>query len=542
MPHFKPVSVAALVLSVLALSTSPVHGLGLGRPSSQAVLGDTLQVTVPLRVEPGESVTEDCVSAEVFFGDDRVAPAAVSVALSPSRDGSGQQLMVRTTALINEPVVTVRLSAGCHARITRQFVALADPPGREPWPSPDVTPPAVSTPFAEAAAQASPPVARPARRAERRTARSTSASTPPKPVARLQLDPVDADAVVQPDLRWTVEMSPQALAAAQAEADPQVQARREAAAALWRALNATPQQMLADRQHIQTLEQRLQRLQQVSDGTRATVAGLQAKVREIESRGQDAGSGAWPWALALTGAGGLAYAWGRRAGRRELPSASAQVSDRWWQQDSNEASDEPPQAASIDDVHLDPVAGSIAVGAPDAAEAVAAEPGRAVSVEELIDLEQQAEFFVVLGQDEAAIELLEGHVFGDAVAIPWPHLKLLEIHQRLGQRAEYERVQAEFNRHFKAQAPAWESDLERGRHLVDHPAVIERLQALWPEPDRAMGLLETSLLHQQPGGETFELPAYRELLFLYGVARDLADRADVVHGDEPILPVEHHRP
>ena len=31
---------------------------------------------------------------------------------------------------------------------------------------------------------------------------------------------------------------------------------------------------------------------------------------------------------------------------------------------------------------------------------------RDVSVEELIDLEQQAEFFVVLGQDEAAIDLL----------------------------------------------------------------------------------------------------------------------------------------
>ena len=34
------------------------------------------------------------------------------------------------------------------------------------------------------------------------------------------------------------------------------------------------------------------------------------------------------------------------------------------------------------------------------------EPARELSVEELIDLEQQAEFFIVLGQDDAAIELL----------------------------------------------------------------------------------------------------------------------------------------
>jgi len=147
-----------------------------------------------------------------------------------------------------------------------------------------------------------------------------------------------------------------------------------------------------------------------------------------------------------------------------------------------------------------------------------------VSVEELIDLEQQAEFFIVLGQDEAAIELLESHLAGNNQEIPWPYLKLLEIYRRLGRRADYERVQGLFNAHFNGRAPTWDSDMEQGRSLSDYPGVIERLQALWAEPARAMDVLEMSLVHLGPEADAFDLPAYRELLFLYAVARDLSDR------------------
>ena len=148
---------------------------------------------------------------------------------------------------------------------------------------------------------------------------------------------------------------------------------------------------------------------------------------------------------------------------------------------------------------------------------------REVSVEELIDLEQQAEFFVVLGQDDAAVDLLESHVQAVS-ASPLPFLKLLEIYQRLGRHADYERVQTEFNQRFNAHAPAWEADLQHGHELVDYPGVVERLQALWSVPAKAMEALEKSLTRPESEPDTFELPAYRELLFLYAVARDLSER------------------
>jgi len=41
-----------------------------------------------------------------------------------------------------------------------------------------------------------------------------------------------------------------------------------------------------------------------------------------------------------------------------------------------------------------------------------------------------------------------------------------------------------------------------------------------------MDVLEKSLIRPDAEAETFDLPAYRQLLFLYAVARDLADKPD----------------
>ena len=147
---------------------------------------------------------------------------------------------------------------------------------------------------------------------------------------------------------------------------------------------------------------------------------------------------------------------------------------------------------------------------------------RDVSIEELIDLEQQAEFFVVLGQDDAAIDLLIGHIRATGGTSPLPYLKLLEIYRRLGDRESYERTRERFNHRFNAYAPDWDSDLQHGRSLDEYPGIVQRLQLAWPTPLDAMAELE-ALMFRRDGGELFELPAYREVLFLYSMARDLLD-------------------
>jgi hypothetical protein len=165
------------------------------------------------------------------------------------------------------------------------------------------------------------------------------------------------------------------------------------------------------------------------------------------------------------------------------------------------------------------------------------------SMEELIDLEQQAEFFVVLGQDEAAIALLTAHLRKTGGASPLPFLQLLEIHQRRGDRAAYDEIRRGYQKHFDALAPEWSSDLHFGRSLEEYPQAIARLQALWPTPLHAMQALDAMLFRRSESDEAFDFPAYRELLFLYAIARELAGQVETDFGTiDLFLPLEDPPP
>lgn len=646
MNNFKRVS--AVVLAGLALCAAPgrSYGLGFGHASSRAILGDTLKMSLPLRLEPGEEITNECLAADVYFGDDKIAPKFIYTEVLPGRDANERILRVTSTLAINEPVITVYLAAGCQSRVTRKIVAFPDPPMvAANAPLVEASPNEVS----EAIQSATVPVVKPVSphsvlssamppaspssssrklsRAERRAAQRSIASSssssraplpsmlmtdvaspadgqrastqvassshdgaknkgkdkrghqagqPGKPDAmeagRLLLDPVDADATVIPELRMTASLGDADQAQAQT---PDVQARRDAAAALWLALNASPEHMQQDRQRLQDLEQRLAQFKQEGDQLRQNVAGLQARVQQAES----AAFGKWLYGATLLAFVGLGLSgflfWRLRQAK--------QGADGWWQAPAPQSEPELGRESelgqtSVEFVHVPSAPQALATSpvrtfstisperssplsplstaqlhqlVPDAAPSslqrqhvashVAShhnEPLREVSVEELIDLEQQAEFFVVLGQDDAAIDLLEGHVQHTTGASPLPFLKLLEIYRRLGRRIDYERVQFEFNARFNAYAPAWEADLQQGHSLGEYPGVIERLQSLWSSPVQAMAVLEKSLTRPDSSEDTFELPAYRELLFLYAVARDLSEREVVDrHGVDLLLPV-----
>jgi hypothetical protein len=115
-----------------------------------------------------------------------------------------------------------------------------------------------------------------------------------------------------------------------------------------------------------------------------------------------------------------------------------------------------------------------------------------------------------------------------------PYLKLLEIYHRRGDEASYERMRDRFNHRFNAFAPPWGVDLGHGRDLAEYPGVLPRLAQVWPRPLDAMAELE-ALLFRKSRGDLFELPAYREVLFLYALARDLLDRQAAGAGDVDLL-------
>lgn len=616
-------SVHCAIGAALLATASAACALGLGQGPAALTLGEFLDFAIPARLEPGEELANNCVTADVYFGDNKLPGSAVHAKVD-SRSETLKIVHVLTDRRIDEPVVTVYLVAGCkEAHVSRKFVAFADPPATQ---LPAVVPPAGSTPVVVPAASVTQgaPKAQPAvapggdgpganaaanssspktqRGAARQDAAATeSAATPsasrslrmasslggkagksrgahaahkqpkaetasPAPEAsRLQLDPLEPGAAVTAEaaLRMSGDIArvPEDGNAVSAETAQ----RRLAAAAMWRALNASPEERAKDKQRLEELEARFAKLQAETAAAQQTVAALQERVQKAEAR-KGGGNMVFGFAaLSVALAGALAWMlWRQRQSallEQQWWASSQAIEDSTVQADAEEsAADRPASVHGAPDLSAPAAVASPAAPAvpsypelnePVAAPAAAApapkpaapkpprtEPARAVSVEELIDLEQQAEFFLVLGQDQAAIDLLESHIDSTAGTSPLPYLKLLELFQRRGDRADYERIREAFNAQFNAYAPEWEADLQHGHTLADYPGVIERLQNLWPSPERAMDVLQASLLRRDPQDETFDLPAYRELLFLYSVARDLSERNQATVPVDLLLPIQ----
>jgi hypothetical protein len=144
-------------------------------------------------------------------------------------------------------------------------------------------------------------------------------------------------------------------------------------------------------------------------------------------------------------------------------------------------------------------------------------------VDELIDLEQEVEFFVLLGDEHAAIDLLEAHLGGNGGGSPLPYLHLLQMHRGQQDRAAYAQVAKRFGQRFGVEAPGWDAD-GQGRELHDCPVALTELQARWASPAQAVAWLEQQLFIG-PGSEMPGLPAYRDLLTLYAIARELQGHA-----------------
>ncbi|MEO8060671.1 MAG: hypothetical protein ABI671_20360 [Burkholderiales bacterium] len=411
---------------------------------------------------------------------------------------------------------------------------------------------------------ASAPSAEQAPRAKRRAPRARAAQAPRPATSGPRLELEAAPAIV----------------ARAASAPPAVELPVVAAAAASAASAAPPADQTAamlalERERIRLLEEGLARLRSDSLATQQALVTLQARLQTAESERYAnplVYALAWLSALLALAVGALWWRQSRARGGAQwwappapsVPAAAARTAR------SRPAEFEPATPTTMSGVApayevsmLD--SGEMSIAPHDlpmtipaaaalrpapASSPVIAEPARELSVEELIDLEQQAEFFVVLGQDEAAIELLMSHVRNDGGISPLPYLKLLEIYKRRGEADAYERIRDRFNRRFNAYAPEWIADLQQGLPLEAYTETVQRLQELWVSPAKAMETLAAALFRRDPSDQTYDLPAYRELLFLYAIARDFQEHGvtdigrDVdlllpMHDDEPPAPIAH---
>ncbi|MEZ5665472.1 MAG: hypothetical protein R3E94_18365 [Burkholderiaceae bacterium] len=558
----------------------------LGRHSGAAVIGRPLDIRAQVQLAPGESLDELCLSADVFYGDSQVGMVRTQTQ-QPAPDAQAS-LRIQTSQAINEPIVTVYVRAGCQAPFTRRYVLLADPVN-EPVTAPSAvnvptqgavrtgpagdstvvaetkdggaTPSSSSSSDAGPASAAASPSAPSgatgtARIRSRAPARASAASEAPRkpasvvrraapapaPGPRLQLDP--------PDLSLDFERDPVLRLSLTLLSEPATSEDvREAAGLLWKALNATPEEILGDARKLAVLEAEAKGLRDEEARKVARIAELEARLQENEQR-------SWlTYGLAvllLASLLGLAVLmrrrrqqaweaakskawWDEEAARRPLQDAHLAAEDEGVEGDAVdidlgiESDFQHSASSSLSPLSRPAVADSTPSSAVHGSEhqrpfvPSAIGVSRSVATEELIDVQQQADFFVSLGEDEQAIHVLRSHLSESQEPSPLAYLDLLKLYHRLDRRSEYDALRKEFNNVFNAGAPQFEqfSDSE-GQGLEDYETAMGRIQALWPQP-RVLDVIEQSIF-RDPGdqdGEVFDLEAYRELLLLHALAKDI---------------------
>ena len=150
---------------------------------------------------------------------------------------------------------------------------------------------------------------------------------------------------------------------------------------------------------------------------------------------------------------------------------------------------------------------------------------RSIATEELFDVQQQADFFVSLGEHKQAINVLKDHLTESLEPSPLAYLDLFRLYHQLGQRDDYESLRETFNHLFNAGAPPFEHYSDQNKALEEYETAFGRIQALWPQP-RVLDVIEKSIFKEpnDPDGEVFGLEAYRELLLLHAVAKEMIKR------------------
>ncbi len=128
-----------------------------------------------------------------------------------------------------------------------------------------------------------------------------------------------------------------------------------------------------------------------------------------------------------------------------------------------------------------------------------------------------------LGQTDQAIEVLRAHIDENAQTSALVYLDLFNLYHQLGRQEDYEELRKNFNSLFNSKLPVFSSytDKDAGPGLEAYEVAMSRIEALWPSP-KVLDIIEESIFRKpDAGSQAFNLEAYRELLMLYSVAREI---------------------
>lgn len=447
--------------------------------------------------------------------------------------------------------------AGEGAGTSRAAVAAgADAPssgaGATPRPAPAPAP-AIPRRPRPPAAEATPPAA------------SRAAAPRTRVAAPVAAEPARPRLVMEPLELWLesplVLRSSQALPAPAATASD---AQRAEAAALWRALNTPPEEVQKAAGRITQLEADAAGQRAQAGAERAAAADLRQRLETVESQSF---SSTIVYALVALLLAALALAfWIWSRSRRA-------VNDAWTQ--SVQANSRPPDGVILDgaqgaeSLHTNPLpadhweapapqrAAPVAAPAPlaapvsrepvvpatpaplatpsfspssaagVAAAAVAAvgrpappRQGAEVHPEALFDVQQQAEFFVSVGEHDQAIGVLQSYIEAHGNTSPSAYLELLRLYHTLSRAEAFNQLSSRFQALFNARVPEFSAFHRAGRTLLEYTETLAHIESIWSTAE-VDGLIESCVFRTEGGAcaDPFDLAAFDDLLLLLAIAQ-----------------------
>lgn len=515
---------------VLLLSGPQSWGVSLGPVQSPAWLGQPLDVQLQASVGATDTAASLCLQAEVWYGDVRVPPSAISTAIRQlGRDGNAL-LHVRSEPAVNEPVVTVVLHTGCQTRYTRRYTLLADV---APLPQAALRAPVlpkVASPashLAEAPVRLPAPAPRPAgvlrvpskfkpaahavavgpSRAEgdnrvRPPAPDALPELPAPPSqdgARLQLDPLTLPTTAAQPPQETTAAAPPAAASTSTEND------------------ATQ------------LQRQLQRLREEQAQLRRSMEVVNAQLAQAQSTSTVAGSPTLLYTLSglvVVLAGALVVLWQRR----NTPASSASgTSQPWWLPGQKAAVAAPETSVLPEQPTPQPAAatphdlsGTAVSGLEVQEDTPAPTPQRiAATLNDLLHLADKVAFFEGLGQDTDAIDLLAQFIEQHPLASELPYLWWAELATASQDGVAVAQAHNVYQHHYGSALPDMATVGHNAAGLEDDTAFMQQLSRLWPTP-AALDWLTRALLAETPPLQVRTLHSLQEALWLCQIHAHLA--------------------
>ena len=596
----RPLLIPVSVCVVLGFAASTSAALTLGNVRGAVLVGRPLNVIMPVQLDAGDAASAVCTEVEIFYADNRLEGGRVrSGWLAPEAKSEGL-LRIETTLPVDEPVVSVQVRAGCVRKSVRKYVLLADVPveaaqsslasgstdqaagsasgnsvvllGRD-VPEGGATENATAVPPMENSVVPAMSSAVKSVKAVRRPA-ATAESVPKASAPKVKPQPLLAvkasvpSGVVASKSRLKLESSPEINTSLKSSLElvtplaDNEQARAEAKA-VWRSLNALPEELAHDAKRLQALETEVKAMQSNVVKNQQTQEAVKTQLAKSEGERYSNALVGVLAALLLCALTAVGYLWFRLKGGRFGAEKD------WWRSQSAEPSilsdlaepeiggrhsvrgkdvkngknGKPSRSPDIDlgadeslfnDLKVPPAIKFKPSRWQLPSDSVPPRSGffnssmsaRAVSVEELFDIQQQAEFFVSLGQHDQAIDLLQQHIFGATSTSGLAYLDLLQLYHQFNRREEYGDLREEFNRAFNAKVPTFDNYTHQGRGIERNSAVVQRLQAHWKLPDILdvlNGLIFRKSEAEDDQGDAFDLTAYRELMLLFAIAKDMAE-------------------